>query len=660
MATSGLNLINAGLDVQGIVDNLMYIESEPVRRMQQQTTDLKSKVSAFQSLNTKLSALLDKTNSVLFGGNTAPLLNPTAFLDRFAESIFAKGKATSSDDSIISASADKVSSTGAYSITVSGLAQAKSMASVNLADTSTTNTGTGSLTITVGNNSPMIVTIDSSNNTLAGVRNAINTANAGVTATIINDGSASPYRLLITANESGTQNSFTIADNLSGGQVLSLTEVQTAADAQFTVNGVSISKSSNTVSDVINGVTFTLKAPTTNPITLTIENDIDSIVKSLQDFVTAYNEINSFITAQFTYNYQTEKAGVLSGDSTLRRIQSQIQSKIIQSVNNNYTSYRVAEQVGLTFNRDGSLSLDETKLRSLLSNNFKEVAALLLGDGIPAGGASTSDSRVTYNGSTAATQAGTYNVDVTALAEQAFVVGNRVLTTLSQDETLTITYGGQSANPALSAGDTLATVLSKINSALSAQGMAVTAMDDGSGNLKIATDGYGSSESISVTSSLANPSGSTGFDTLPTTDNGFDIAGTINNNVAVGSGLTLTGSSGQPEEGLSLTISQTTTGSYGSVTLVDVASEGSSILLNLQSILKGITDPLSGPIYHSTDSLNQNIRMLNERIREYEERLEVRRELLISQFLKADEALKLLNIAQTSLGSQLNTLSNLD
>ncbi len=660
MATSGLNLINAGLDVQGIVDNLMYIESEPVRRMQQQTTDLKSKVSAFQSLNTKLSALLDKTNSVLFGGNTAPLLNPTAFLDRFAESIFAKGKATSSDDSIISASADKVSSTGAYSITVSGLAQAKSMASVNFADTSTTNTGTGSLTITVGNNSPVIVTIDSSNNTLAGVRNAINTANAGVTATIINDGSASPYRLLITANESGTQNSFTIADNLSGGQVLSLTEVQTAADAQFTVNGVSISKSSNTVSDVINGVTFTLKAPTTNPITLTIENDIDSIVKSLQDFVTAYNEINSFITAQFTYNYQTEKAGVLSGDSTLRRIQSQIQSKIIQSVNNNYTSYRVAEQVGLTFNRDGSLSLDETKLRSLLSNNFKEVAALLLGDGIPAGGASTSDSRVTYNGSTAATQAGTYNVDVTALAEQAFVVGNRVLTTLSQDETLTITYGGQSANPALSAGDTLATVLSKINSALSAQGMAVTAMDDGSGNLKIATDGYGSSESISVTSSLANPSGSTGFDTLPTTDNGFDIAGTINNNIAVGSGLTLTGSSGQPEEGLSLTISQTTTGSYGSVTLVDVASEGSSILLNLQSILKGITDPLSGPIYHSTDSLNQNIRMLNERIREYEERLEVRRELLISQFLKADEALKLLNIAQTSLGSQLNTLSNLD
>jgi len=185
-------------------------------------------------------------------------------------------------------------------------------------------------------------------------------------------------------------------------------------------------------------------------------------------------------------------------------------------------------------------------------------------------------------------------------------------------------------------------------------------MDDGSGNLKIATDGYGSSESISVTSSLANPSGSTGFDTLPTTDNGFDIAGTINNNVAVGSGLTLTGSSGQPEEGLSLAISQTTTGSYGSITLVDVASEGSSILLNLQSILKGITDPLSGPIYHSTDSLNQNIRMLNERIREYEERLEVRRELLISQFLKADEALKLLNIAQTSLGSQLNTLSNLD
>ena len=139
------------------------------------------------------------------------------------------------------------------------------------------------------------------------MKNAINAANAGVTASIINDGSSNPYRLLLTADDSGIANSFTVADNLIGGQALGLSETQAAADAQFVVNGVSISKSSNTVSDVISGVTFTLKNQTAAAVTLSIGKDIDSIVKSLKDLVAAYNEVNSFISNQFTYNHAYRK-----------------------------------------------------------------------------------------------------------------------------------------------------------------------------------------------------------------------------------------------------------------------------------------------------------------------------------------------------------------
>ena len=662
MSTSSINLISSVLDVTSIVDNLIYVESFPVRTMQSQVTTLQSRVSAFQSLNTKLSTLSDKINSLLFGTTEAPISKPYAFLDRLSDSVFAKSAVSSSDDKIISATASKATAGGAYSITVTSLAQARSMASAGFADTTSTRTGTGTLTITTGSEDPVTVTINSSNNTLSGVRDAINSADAGVAATIINDGSATPNRLLITANDTGTANSFSIADNLSGGQALSLTQMQAATDAQFVVNGVSITKSSNTVTDVIDGVTFTLKAQTAaSPVTLKVERDLDAIVKAFNEFISSYNEVNTYIRNQFAYNSTTKMAGVLSGDSNLLRIQSTLQRQIVQSVSNPFTNYSVASQVGLKFNRDGSLSLDESQLRSALTSNFTGVAALFLGDGTPSGGGITvSDGRVTYNGKTSATQDGTYAIQVNTLAEQASVVGTQTVTTLSHAEILTITSGAGSAVVNLAQNDTLDTVLLEINSALSSQNMAVTASNDGTNKIKVSTNNYGSSQTVTVVSDRNGSTGTTGFGTTPVSDSGVDIAGTMGGHAATGNGLTLTGATGQPEEGLSLTIAQTTTGSYGTVTIAPETQgdEGTSILMSLQSLLDGITDPLSGPIHNSTDALNQSIRVLNDRISEYQDRLDVRREILTLQFEKADEALRLLSVMQANLGSQIAKLSS--
>jgi flagellar hook-associated protein 2 len=654
-----VNLMSSSIDVGAIVENLMYVERAPVRAMESKVSALQSKVSAYQSLNTKLSALSDTLNALLYGDGEAPLVQPYSFSDRLSESIFARCNMISSNEATVSAIALSASAGGSYSLTTGSLAQAQTLVSSSFADTTSTSLGTGTIAITTGSGDPVTVPINSMNSTLSGMRDAINNAQAGVTATIINDGSSTPYRLMITADDTGTANAFTVASSLSGGPALTFEQTQAATDAQFVLNGVSITKSSNTVSDVINGITFTLKDVSATPVTLRAERDTGAILAALNEFVTAYNAVNGFINDQFSYNSNTQKAGVLAGDGTVRRMQSMLQNPLIQSVNNQYTSLTVASQAGLGFNRDGSLTLDETKFRKAFNDNFTAVTALFLGNGTAARGVTASDNRVNYGGKTSATQAGTYDIQIDALARQASASGNQSITSLSGNETLTISDGSGTAIVSLLQNDSLSTVLSKINSALIAQGMSAIAKDDGTGKIQISTNNYGSSRTLTIFSDSEDVPGTSGFGTTPVTANGTDIAGSINGHAAIGSGLTLTGASGQPEEGLSASISQTTTGNYGTVT---VASEtqgaaGSSVLMSLFSALDGLTDSLSGPIVHATDGLKKNIESLNDQISEYEARLAKREEMLTAEYDAADQALRLMTVMQSSLESQIKSLS---
>ena len=477
---STINLLGGGLDVQGIVDNLIYVEQEPIRRMQKQSTQFQNKINAFQTINSKLSSVLDKVNSILFKGDSAPLQTPYSFEDRLAASVFSAIAASSSDESAVEASGTKGSVSGSFSVTVSELASAQTSAAQNVADTSTTTFGTGTLSITVGSADPVDVTIDSSNNTLEGIRKAINAADAGVTATIVNDGSANtPYRLIVSANDTGTANAFTITPNLSGGaQSLSFAQVHAATDAALNINGIAITKGSNTVSDVIDGVTLDLQSKTTSPVVVSVKPDVDAIVSALQDLVSTYNDVNSFINSQYSYNSTTKTAGILSGDSTVRSTQTSLQNTLAQAVSNSYTPYAVLGQVGFQFNRDGSLSIHESKLRDALAADLTAVAALFLGDGTAPSG----------------------------------------------------------ENPGV---------------------------------------------------------------------------------------------------------------------------EGSSPVVNLRSRLEALTDPLSGPIHSATDGLNTSIRNLTDQISSYQGRLDVRRELLIAEYSKADQALRMLGVTQSSLSAQYGSLGTL-
>ncbi len=653
-----INLINGGLDVQSIVDNLIAAESVPITRMQRQESTFQSKITALQSFNTKLSALLTNVDKVAFNGDAPLFTAPYSFDDRFAGSIFSLRKAASSNDSIVSASASEGATSGSYSITVSSLAQAEAMGSANFTDPSTA-TGTGTLTLQVGSNSPVNITIDDTNNTLDGIRRAINAANAGVTATIINDGTPqTPYRLLLTSNETGTANAFTITD--AGGAVgLGMVETAAAADARFTVNGVSLTKSTNTISDVIPGVTLNLKS-TAAPASITVTDDIDSMVSAIQSMVSSYNDITSFVRSQFQYNSTTQTAGILSGDSTLRNIQSTLQTTLSQSVSNAFTALAVVSQVGMKFNNDGTISLDTEKLKDALTSNLRGTAALLLGDGIPPDSVTATDRRIVYVGKTSATMPGTYDIQVSTAARQAGVTGNQTVTSLSKNEVLTIRAGTNEAVISLLKADSLSTVISKINAGLAANGISASAADDGTGKIQITTTAYGSDQSITVTSNSPGGAGTTGFSTTPTSGTGVDVAGTINGHSAIGRGNILTGATGQAEEGLSLRITGSDTGPYGSVTVASSSGDtGASILMNLHASLKSLTDPLSGPIQSAVDGLNRNISRLDQQISDFQDRLERRRAMLTAEFERASEALQLMNIMQTSLTSQLASLSKI-
>jgi flagellar hook-associated protein 2 len=380
--------INGGLDVQSIVDNLMTAEQLPVRRLQTQTQSYKTKISAYQTLNTKLLALKTSAESIMFNQGDVPLNIPDAFSDRLSSSLFALRTATSSNESVMTATAGKGTTAGNYTVQVTKLAKFNSYASNNFASDTATNTKTGTITIQKGADTPVSIAITSGNNTLQGIKNAINAQNAGFSASILNDGSGTPYRLVVTANDSGAANNLTITtswDPGATGSDVTFAETSHGEDAALQVNGVNIASSSNSVSNAIEGVTLNLKAES-GTATISIGRDADSIVAGVKDFVAKYNDLVAYITAQSTYDSSTKTSGVLAGDFTLRDAQIKMSSALCRSVSSDGSSLQVLSQIGIKLMTDGSLSLDESTFRNMLSSNYNETAHLMLANGLDSQG----------------------------------------------------------------------------------------------------------------------------------------------------------------------------------------------------------------------------------------------------------------------------------
>lgn len=354
--------LSTGIDYSTLIPKLMELERAPETVLQNKISTINTKKSAMTTILGKLTSL----KSLAADMNT-----PATFMAKTVDV---------SDSTAAKATVSSTALQGTHQIKITQLAQPQIQVSAGYAassDTAAFAAGSFTITSSATGATPVTVTLTASTS-LEGFAAAINSSNPGVTASVMNDGSSpNPYRLVITGNDS-----YTYSFDFTGYSTSpTLSETQAAKTAQFSVDGVNVVKASNTITDVIPGVTFTLlQGPsgvaTTKDFTLAVNNDTAAVKKKINDFVTAYNAVMYEIKGQSDYNATTKKGGTLSGNSTLRTVQSQLQSILTTPVSGITGQYTILSSIGIATQKDGSLKVDDTKLTDALNNKFNDVADL--------------------------------------------------------------------------------------------------------------------------------------------------------------------------------------------------------------------------------------------------------------------------------------------
>src|SRR3990170_4015557 len=346
---------------------------------------------------------------------------------------FSAVTASFADTTVATATASSAAAAGSYSVEVQTLAQSHKLKSATFAATSTT-VGTGTLTIRFGTYSggtftlnpdqaAQTISVDASESSLAGVRDAINTANAGVSASIVNDGSGN--RLIIASKDTGVANALKItvedddlantdnaglsqlAYDASTGGTTNLTQTFAAQNATAVIDGIAITKASNTISDAIEGVTLNLlKTNTPSATTLTVTRDTAGVQAAVQSFVKAYNDLNKIVTDLSKYDAANKRSSTLTGDATVRSLQTRLRGVFNTTLSTAGGGLTALSNIGISFQKDGTLKLDSSKLTTALSDSTKDVSTLFAAVGKP------TDSLVSFVSSTSDTKNGTYLLNV--------------------------------------------------------------------------------------------------------------------------------------------------------------------------------------------------------------------------------------------------------
>lgn len=655
-ATTGTNI-----DVNGIVTQLMAVERQPINKLLAKEASYQSKLSSFGTIQSAMATF----QTVMQG------LSSASSLQSF--------KATPSDATVFSATAASTAIAGSYSLAVTSLAQAQQLVAAGQVS-NTTAIGTGASTTvtfdfgsisggtltggayagaayTSNGNGTKSITIDSTNNSLQGIMDAINAANMGVTAAIVNDGSGTPYRLTLSSSNAGISNSLKIsvagdaavstllANNPAGVQ--NLNQTVPAQNANFKVNGLAISKASNTVSDVIQGVTLNLNNITTAPATLTVMPDNAAVSGAVTNFVSAYNNLASSLKTISAYDPTTKTGAPLQGDSTVRMLQSQLRSMLSQSVTGASGGLTTLAQIGVSTQKDGSIALDSAKLNSAMTSNFKDIASLFSATG------NGTDTLISFNAAGVNAKPGNYALNITQTAAQGSAAGNAVANTTitaGTNDALSLNINGVISSVTLTAGTYTAQSLaaelqSKINGtgAFSSAGVSV-AVSQTAGVLAITSVNYGSSSTVAVVGGNA-AAGLLGA--APVQTAGVDVAGTIGGVTATGSGKNLTDANG-----LSFNINGGPLGSRGTANY----SQGYGYTMShwATSVLA-----TGGALSNRTDGINKTMTDSSNRRATLETRMIAIEARYRKQYSALDAMLSSMNQTSTFLTQQLANLPKL-
>lgn len=670
MASLTASGIGSGLDINSLLEQIVAAERAPTEnRLNLKEAQIQAKLSAYGTMKSAVST---------FQSSLGKLKTASGFLTN---------SVTVSHKDVLTASASSIATPGTYAVKVNDLAQSHVLASVAFNDLDSV-IGTGTLTFDFGTTdydpgssfsagddtytgftqnterSSRSVVIDNTNNTVEGVRNAINQANIGVTASIVNDGAG--YRLLLTSKTQGQDNGMRItvneggqpADNLDttglsqlafNNSATNMEQTQAAQDAELQVNGLVVRRESNSVADVIHGVTLNLLAaePGTT-VQVKVAADTAATEKNIASFVSAYNELTAAFQGFTAYDPETSRGGVLTGDATTRTLMSKIRREV-GTVMQNGNNYNSLSSIGITTNRDGTLALDSDKLHAAVVADSSAVASLFHAMG------TTTDPAVSYQSSTSATREGSYAVNVTTAATQGRLSATPVtapVTIGAGNNTFSVVVDGTSSGllsltqATYNSMDDLAQeIATRINAStfLQTQGKGVTVRYN-TDHFEIESLKYGSASTVTLgTTSNAD----LGLTTAASTTTGVNVAGSIGSAPAVGDGQMLTGRG--DASGLRLQISGAVTGSLGRV------HYATGIAGSMDTLISAFLAE-DGQLTAKTDSLNAQINDIDNDREKLAERLVALEARYKAQFIAMDALVASLQSTGNYLQQQIDAL----
>ncbi len=640
----------SGINVQSLISSLSAAYQQPITLLQNQEQSYQTTLSAWGSVQSALSSLQSAVTSLQ---SVTQVNNRTVNL---------------SNSAAVSATVSSDAPLASYSLSNIVLAQSQSVYSQDFASAANTAVGTGTLQIQVGSGTVTSIAINNSNDTLNGIAAAINDAHAGVGAAVVYDGTG--YRLTLNGNNTGTANAFTVTASGATGSLAALsyaagssgasgmTQSQAALNASVTINGLTITSSSNTVSGAIPGVSLNL-LQASGSSSLTVANDTASFVTSVQAFVSAFNTAMSTLNAVTAYvpggaassgSSGASGSGPLIGNASIQGLRSQLLSLISGQAQGTVSgsAYTSLGTVGVNLAQDGTLQLDTGLLSQALSNNYQQVTGLFGQVG------STTNASVGFQSATTDTQPGTYAVNILSGATQASITASSAVPVsgLSSAEVLTLTSGSTSVAVNLASGSTIDAIVATINATLSQGGLgAITALNN-NGSLELQTSAYGSAQTFSVVSNQPASAGSTGFGTTSSSATGTDVVGTVNGQTASGSGQTLTVTGPGAALGLQLTVAGQATGSLGNVTI----SRG--VYQSMATVLTQALNSSSGFVAAATDGLNTTIKGINQQITQLQNSAAAQTALLEQQFNAMQVQVAQLQSVGQYLSAFYNTGSN--
>jgi flagellar hook-associated protein 2 len=371
MATSDTNFVNAlgagsGVDTQALAKSLVEATRAPAKSiLDEKIAKSEARISGYGVIKYNLNEL----KKAYAGLND---LND-----------FSSLQASNSQPSALGVVAGASATAGSYQVSVSAIAQAQRMVTDGFALSSTSLNGGTAFDLSLSVNGATAQTISVTTDTPAGVVSAINASGTGLTAQLIQTSGTSPWKIVITGT-TGADQDYTLsstsavslglpADNTSSNWL------QSAQDAQMEVNGVAVTRSTNTITDVLDGVTFDLYAPTTTntPARVDFTRDISGITNKVEALVQAYNDFEENLKILGDRESEVEEfGGALANDSFLRSVRSQVRSLLISESSSPGATITAARDVGLSFDRAGVLQLDKDKLAAQLKDNFAQVAQM--------------------------------------------------------------------------------------------------------------------------------------------------------------------------------------------------------------------------------------------------------------------------------------------